>query len=167
MPLRIAIVGAGIAGLSAGISIRRAGHIVDIYERSGFANEVGAAINFPPNASRTLLRWGLDPVSAKFVFVEGVGLYNPFTMEQVQDVPMGHHIIERYGAPFYFAHRVDLHAELKRLATDPNGPGTPVSIHLRSEVSTYVSFCSVLLSLQVLMQTRIQPYLHLHWPMGK
>jgi salicylate hydroxylase len=30
-------------------------------------NEVGAAINVPPNASRLLLAWGADPVKERFV----------------------------------------------------------------------------------------------------
>ncbi|RAH84256.1 FAD/NAD(P)-binding domain-containing protein, partial [Aspergillus japonicus CBS 114.51] len=33
-----------------------------------------------------------------------------------------------------FAHRVDLHEALKSKATSPEGPGTPVTIHLRSKV---------------------------------
>ena len=139
-PLHVAIVGAGIAGLSAAISIRRAGHIVDIYERSAFANEVGAAITVPPNASRPLLRWGLDPVAAKFVFVEEIGMHVPFTMKQVHAIPMGDLTVKRFGAPFFFAHRVDLHQELKRLATEIDGPETPANIHLKSEVVSYVCF---------------------------
>ena len=41
---------------------------------------------------------------------------------------------ERYGAEFYFMHRVDLHTELCRLAEEPNGQTPPVKITLSSEV---------------------------------
>ncbi|KAK9623706.1 hypothetical protein V6Z94_004612 [Aspergillus fumigatus] len=44
------------------------------------------------------------------------------------------HFVETYGAPWYLAHRVDLHTELRRLATTPDGPGFPVETILRSEV---------------------------------
>jgi salicylate hydroxylase len=46
-----------------------------------------------------------------------------------------------FGAPLYYSHRVDLHESLKRLATDPEGLGIPAKIHLKSEVSKYVSKC--------------------------
>lgn len=48
------------------------------------------------------------------------------------------YITERYGAPWFFAHRVDLHEELKRLATQEEGEGLPVITHLKSEVVRYV-----------------------------
>ncbi|KAK1762549.1 FAD/NAD(P)-binding domain-containing protein [Phialemonium atrogriseum] len=139
MALNIAIVGGGIAGLSAGVSLRRAGHTVTIYERSALNNEVGAAINVPPNASRPLLGWGLDPVAAQFVPVTAVALHEPFGLKELQLVPMGDWVAHKYRAPFYFAHRVDLHQALKTLATTEEGdaPGTPVVIHLKSEVVGY------------------------------
>jgi len=48
----VLIVGAGITGLAAAISLRRSGHKVTIYERSSLNNETGAAINVPPNVGR-------------------------------------------------------------------------------------------------------------------
>jgi salicylate hydroxylase len=48
-------------------------------------------------------------------------------------------IEEEFGAAFYFAHRVDLHDELKYLATREDGPGTPVKILTGTEVVGYVS----------------------------
>ncbi|KAL9095474.1 MAG: hypothetical protein Q9165_002345 [Trypethelium subeluteriae] len=41
---------------------------------------------------------------------------------------------EKYGANFYFLHRVDLHTELRRLAEEPNGQTEPVQISLSSDV---------------------------------
>jgi salicylate hydroxylase len=60
--LHIVVTGVGIAGLAAAVSLRRAGHIVHIYERSSTNEEVGAAITLPPNAWRFLMAWGIDPV---------------------------------------------------------------------------------------------------------
>lgn len=45
----------------------------------------------------------------------------------------------QYGAPFYLSHRVDLHSELKHLATREEGPGSPAKIILKSEVIDVVS----------------------------
>ena len=41
---------------------------------------------------------------------------------------------ERFGAAIWAIHRVDLHKELLRLATGEPGPGSPVTLHLSSEI---------------------------------
>lgn len=64
-PLNILVVGSGMAGCSAATACARAGHDVQIYERSALNNELGAAIHVFPNASRELLAWGLSPVKAR------------------------------------------------------------------------------------------------------
>lgn len=139
MDLKVIIVGAGIAGFSAAISLRRAGHTVCIYERSSFNNEIGAAIHVPPNASRALLAWGLDPTGAKFVTVKSSFRANAKTLDRFHVGTTESAVPAKYGSPWYFAHRVDLHEELKRLATEENGQGKPAEVHLRSEVVKYVS----------------------------
>jgi salicylate hydroxylase len=135
--LDVVIVGAGIAGLTAGIGLRKAGHRVRIYERSGMNNEVGAAINVPPNAARLLLAWGVDPQKERFVTSQSILIAVGATLETLNLNPMGERVAERYGQPFYLAHRVDLHDALRRMATETGGLGEPVTIHLRSEVVAY------------------------------
>lgn len=135
--LNIVIVGAGIAGLTAGFALRRAGHRVRIYEKSGMNNEVGAAINVPPNAARILLAWGLDPNKERFVTAQSILISVGATLDVLQHDQMGERVAERYGRHFYLAHRVDLHTALRRMATG-EGPGEPVRIMLGSEVVAYV-----------------------------
>lgn len=99
--MRAIIIGGGIAGLSAAVGLRRAGHDVlvsswgncpsptchssqiqantrQVVERSSFLNEVGAAIHVPPNASKILLRWGFDTerAMADVALIVSVGKYN-------------------------------------------------------------------------------------------
>lgn len=136
--LDIIVVGGGIAGLSAAISLRRVGHAVRVYERSAFNNEIGAAIMVCPNASRPLLAWGLDPVRAKFVTCRSTFHAAGSTMEKFRSSNL-ENIEYQYGSPWFLAHRVDLHEELKRLATEPHGLGQPAVVHLRSQVIKYVS----------------------------
>ncbi|KAK8030012.1 hypothetical protein PG993_011303 [Apiospora rasikravindrae] len=143
MVLKIIIVGGGIAGLSAAIALRRAGHEVHVYERSSFANEVGAAIHIPPNASRSLLGWGLDTIRSKFVMVRRSYRADGASLEKFHE--MSHESVkDHYGAPWFFAHRVDLHEELRRLATQESvagggDQGIPAQIHLNSEVVEFVA----------------------------
>lgn len=135
----VVIAGAGITGLAAAISLRRSGHRVTIYERSSMNNELGAAINVPSNVARFLVPWGLDPVKARFVTSKGMRFDSFNTMEAgAFHDHAGNTTI--FGAPLYYSHRVDLHESLKRLATNPDGPGIPATIHLKSEISRYVSF---------------------------
>jgi salicylate hydroxylase len=58
--LDIAVIGGGIGGLCASISLRRAGHKVTIYERADFVGEVGASISCAVNGARWLHEWGVN-----------------------------------------------------------------------------------------------------------
>jgi salicylate hydroxylase len=136
-PLDIVIVGGGIGGFAAAISCRRAGHNVQVYERSSMNNELGAAIHVCPNASRGLLAWGLDPVQARFVNAKRSYRKHGSTLETFHET-VEDYITAKFGAPWYFAHRVDLHEALKGLATG-EGEGKPAEVHLKSEVVKYVS----------------------------
>ncbi|RMZ85619.1 hypothetical protein DV737_g566, partial [Chaetothyriales sp. CBS 132003] len=58
--LHVLVVGAGIAGLTAAISLRKQGHHVQVFEQSRFARETGAAVHIPPNANGILKRLGVS-----------------------------------------------------------------------------------------------------------
>lgn len=58
--LHVAVIGGGIGGLAAAVSLRRAGHRVDIFERRGFDVEVGASISCAANGAVHLEDWGID-----------------------------------------------------------------------------------------------------------
>jgi salicylate hydroxylase len=47
-----------------------------------------------------------------------------------------------FGAPWLLNHRVDLHNELRRLATDPAGPGKPAVVRTAARVAHVVSASS-------------------------
>lgn len=136
--LHVIISGGGIAGLTAAVALRRAGHRVDIYERSSMNNEIGAAIHVPPNASRFLLSWGLKPSDWGFVTAKSLAIRDPetldITMQENNPAAAGGD-----GSPLYLAHRVDLHSALRTLATQEEGPGEPATIHRKSDVASFVS----------------------------
>lgn len=138
-PLDIVVVGAGIGGFASAIACRRAGHNVRIYERSSLNNELGAAIHVCPNASRGLLAWGLDPVESRFVQAKKSYRAHSDSLVRFHETDEGY-ITEKYGAPWYFAHRVDLHMGLKKLATSDDGEGNPARVILKKEVTGYVCY---------------------------
>lgn len=157
--MEIIVVGAGIAGLSAGIALRRAGHKVTvrpayrsqchsttlhadkatkILEQSGLLQETGAAISIAPNASPVLRSWGFEVAKSRMVAIKTGSILNGTTMQMV--VPNYYvNIEENYGVPIYSVHRVDLHDQLKALATGENGPGQPCELQVRATVVDYVS----------------------------
>ncbi|KAJ6026877.1 hypothetical protein N7460_011694 [Penicillium canescens] len=61
MPLNIVIIGAGLGGLAAALSIKQESphHDVLVVESAPMLAEIGAGLQLTPNATRLLLRWGL------------------------------------------------------------------------------------------------------------
>jgi salicylate hydroxylase len=57
--ISVAVIGGGIGGLAAALSLLRAGLDVHVYEQAGEMREAGAGIQVSPNATRILNRLGL------------------------------------------------------------------------------------------------------------
>ncbi|KAF7189751.1 3-hydroxybenzoate 6-hydroxylase 1 [Pseudocercospora fuligena] len=114
-PLKVGIIGAGIAGLCAGIAVSRAGHKATIYEKSSFKNEIGAAISITPNGNRVLSKWGFNYAAAgetdKCQF-RGV---DPVSMQLRHKTDL-RDVRKDFGEGFNAFHRVDLHRELRLMA---------------------------------------------------
>jgi salicylate hydroxylase len=76
--LEVAIVGAGIAGLTLAVSLQTHPHIITtLYDKASELKEIGASIALGPNGLRTLERLGLDDVISEelgFRGVEEVGM---------------------------------------------------------------------------------------------
>lgn len=110
---RIAIVGGGIGGLAAALSLLHAGFDVHVYEQSGTLREVGAGVQISPNASRILHRLGLADELAR------IGV-RPAAWHQRrwQDghtllrTPLGAEIESEFGFPHVQCHRGDVLAML-------------------------------------------------------
>ena len=84
MPLRILIVGAGIAGLATAIGFVRHGHHVTVVERKpSLAEESGSGILLGPNAMRVIEAWGLKGDFAKVAHISGRTLLRRFQTGQV------------------------------------------------------------------------------------
>ena len=63
--IQIAVIGAGIGGLAAALSLRAAGFDAHVFEQAGGLGEIGAGIQIAPNASRLLHRLGLAEALAR------------------------------------------------------------------------------------------------------
>jgi salicylate hydroxylase len=109
----VAIIGGGIGGLGAAVSLLRAGFDVHVYERAAAISEVGAGIQVSPNASRILHRLGLADELARM----GVRPLH-FHQRRWDDgrtllrSPLGDAVVDAFGFPHYQTHRADLLAAL-------------------------------------------------------
>jgi salicylate hydroxylase len=113
--LSIPVIGGGIGGTAAALSLLEAGFDVHVYEQASEQREVGAGIQVSPNATRILHRLGLAEAMAK----QGV---KPIAWHQrrwddgrtLLRTPIVETIEGAFGFPHYQMHRSDV---LRTLAT--------------------------------------------------
>ncbi len=111
--LNIAIVGAGIGGLTAAACLRRFGHDVTIYEQARSFTRLGAGIQQAPNAVRILFALGLEQKLRASAFQPDANLSRDHDSGDVTNAQeLGAAIEGRYGVPYFLMHRGDLHAML-------------------------------------------------------
>ena len=125
-PLEVGVVGCGIAGLSAAVALSRAGHTVEMFERSEFKNEVGAAILVGINATKILRSWGFDFEKAGALDATQMRRIKADTIEVDSEVFFGN-VQEKYGDRWLFFHRADLHNGLRDLV-EHTSPATRVRL---------------------------------------
>lgn len=107
--LDIAIVGAGIGGLTAALALHDAGHVVRVIERRTAFSEVGAGLQLSPNASRVLGTLGLSAALRRAATEPpGVCVRDLRAGREIGAVALGQAARARYGAPYYVIHRADL-----------------------------------------------------------
>lgn len=129
--MRVAIAGAGIAGLTAAIALAARGFSIALYERAPSLEEVGAGIQLSPNATALLQRLGiLDALRKAIVEPEAIDIRDARNGARLAAVPLGETARARYGAPYGLIHRSDLQAGLIAAARQNNA----IDIHLNSEV---------------------------------
>ena len=112
---RIAIVGAGVGGLTLWLALRQRGLAADLYEQARELAEIGAAVALSANATRELGRLGiLDPIVAasteptELVYRDGrSGKRIAAHPVRLDGVYRG-----RFGSPFCGIHRADLQRAL-------------------------------------------------------
>lgn len=63
--ISVGVIGAGIGGLTAALSLLAAGFEVYVYEQASTLGEVGAGVRVSPNASRVLHHLGLGETLAR------------------------------------------------------------------------------------------------------
>ncbi|WP_406391517.1 FAD-dependent monooxygenase [Streptomyces sp. NBC_00882] len=111
--MRAIVVGAGIGGLTATLSLRRAGHEVTLVEQSRRLTEIGAGIQLAPNATRVLRRLDLlDAVAEQSTRPAHVSFRTWSDGREICCYVIGREAEEEFGAPYLQVHRADLQQAL-------------------------------------------------------
>jgi salicylate hydroxylase len=110
---RIAIAGAGIAGLTTALALLQQGFEVDVFEQASQMGELGAGLQISPNGSRVLLSLDLgEPLLACVCQARGKEIRMWDTGQRWKLFDLGDDCLARFGAPYWMVHRGDLHRVL-------------------------------------------------------
>ena len=109
---RIAMIGAGLGGITAAIMLQRAGFPVTTYEQAAEIARLGAGINLGQNVMRVMRHLGLADTMYDIGLVPERNLSREWDTGRILfDVPM-REWAHRYGLPNLIMHRGDLQAVL-------------------------------------------------------
>jgi salicylate hydroxylase len=107
--MKAIVIGGGIGGTTAALSLLRRGIDVEVYEQARQLTEIGAGVQLGPDATRVLIRLGLGEQLARLgVLPRRVDLIDLRSDRRFYSVPVGPEATARYGAPYYQLHRPDL-----------------------------------------------------------
>lgn len=136
MPIKsVAIVGAGIAGLTAALSFARHGIASDIVEQASELAEVGAGLQISPNAAHILSALDVLPlIEETWLEPETVDLASGLSLKTLVSLPMKSVARSRWHAPYGVLHRASLQQAL--LAAVRNNPLCRVHLGKRLETAS-------------------------------
>ena len=106
----IAIIGAGIGGMTAAVTLAKKGVKVSIFEQAPELSEVGAGLTITPNATKGLMYLGLEKQMKEVGMAHSQqGVRHFETGEMIVPLERGEKMLEKYGAYQLQAHRADVH----------------------------------------------------------
>ena len=109
----VLIVGGGIGGMATALALAQRGLVCRIIERRAQPSEDGAGIQIGPNGVKVLRRLGVaDALVTRVGVPDAIRVRSARSGRDLSVLPLGRWIEERHGAPYWVAHRADVHAVL-------------------------------------------------------
>jgi salicylate hydroxylase len=113
----VLIAGAGIGGLAAALALANRGLASHVVEKRAAVSEEGAGIQIGPNGVHALRRLGIaDALAPLTASPDCLRVMDGVSGRELTQLPLGAPIERRHGAPYWTAHRADLHAALLQAA---------------------------------------------------
>ena len=132
----VIIAGAGIGGLTAALTLSRAGLRATVLEQAAQLEEAGAGIQLTPNATRILFELGLgEELRRTAVEPQAIRVLSGPSAREIVRIPLGRYADNRYGTPYWVIHRGDLQLALANAAR----ANRDVSLKLASRVEDYAA----------------------------
>ncbi len=116
--LKVVIIGAGIGGLTAGIALKQAGYVVEIFDKVNELRPAGAGISLWSNGIKVLNRLGLGVQIAKIGGRMNRMQYRSQTDELLNDIDL-QPLLEAVGQCPYPVARTDLQQMLLDAFAEP------------------------------------------------
>jgi salicylate hydroxylase len=110
---KIVIIGGGIGGLAAALSLLKHGRDVEVYEQAPELKEVGAGIQISSNGTRVLYALGLEDALKRVQVLPSRRVIRHWSTGETWNwFDLGATTAQRYGTPHVMLHRGDLHSLL-------------------------------------------------------
>ena len=117
---RVAVVGAGLGGLSVAGFLQRAGFLVTVYEQAPSFSRIGAGIILSANAMKAFRRLGIEESLVETGIKPKSYVSRAWnTGETMYEIFFDAASEAKYGGPYINIHRGDLHGVLEKVVT-PN-----------------------------------------------
>jgi 3-hydroxybenzoate 6-monooxygenase len=111
--LPVLVAGGGIGGVAVALALVRRGFSVKVLEQAPQLGEIGAGIQFGPNAFAALDALGIgDKARARAVYTDEMVMHDALDESLVGRIPTGAAFRERFGNPYAVIHRADVHTSL-------------------------------------------------------
>ena len=110
----VLVAGGGIGGVAAALALVRRGFSVKVLEQAPQLGEIGAGIQFGPNAFAALDALGIgDKARARgAVYTDEMVMHDALDETLVGRIPTGEAFRHRFGNPYAVIHRADVHLSL-------------------------------------------------------
>lgn len=116
---KVIIVGGGIGGLAAALSLSRQGIEILLLEQADQIGEIGAGIQLGPNAFAALDALGVGQAARnRAVFTDHTTMMDAIDATEVVRIETGEKFRERFGNPYAVIHRADIHLSILEAVQD-------------------------------------------------
>jgi 2-polyprenyl-6-methoxyphenol hydroxylase-like FAD-dependent oxidoreductase len=113
---RVAVVGAGVGGLTLAAALTRIGVPCLVFEQAGSLTEAGAGVQLSPNAIRPLIQLGIGPALRRHAVRITATEVRSWQDQPITRTTLGDDCERRFAAPYYAMHRAHLQEALCRAA---------------------------------------------------